>query len=50
MAAAYAARGMSCMNAVDTNVYVYPLEADEPAKQVMPADPAGDALHLALAS
>jgi len=33
MAAAGAIRGMSCMNAVDTNVLVYSLDVDEPAKQ-----------------
>ena len=33
MAAAYATRGMSYMNAVDTNVFVYSLDANEPDKQ-----------------
>src|SRR5256885_1687503 len=33
MAAACAIPGMSCMNAVDTNVLVYSLDVDEPGKQ-----------------
>jgi predicted nucleic acid-binding protein len=35
MATVYATRGMSCMNAVDTNVYVYALDAYEPAKHTL---------------
>jgi hypothetical protein len=31
--AACATLGMSCMNAVDTNVFVYSLDANEPVKQ-----------------
>ena len=33
MEAANGTRGMSCMNAVDTNVFVYALDDDEPIKQ-----------------
>ncbi len=38
MVTASSTRGMSCMNAVDTNVLVYFLDANEPAKQAKAQD------------